>query len=176
MSSVMRFDEWQDSNGTTLLDGAGGSLTVPSGFLPAGSVLQVVQNTHSTQFSTNSTSYQDTGLTASITPSSTNSKILVLVSQPFYMSRALSAANNIGLHALVRDTTIIRESRVQIRATGQAGAVEMAVNQTISELDNPSTTSSVTYKTQVQSSGSTPTIFTSFNSKEASITLLEIAG
>ena len=43
-----------------------------------GKILQVVGATDNTQKDTSSTSYADTGLSASITPSSTSSKILVL--------------------------------------------------------------------------------------------------
>ena len=54
--------------------------TIAASALPAGSVLQVVNVVKLTSFSTTSTSYVDiTGLTASITPSSTNSKILLLI-------------------------------------------------------------------------------------------------
>ena len=52
--------------------------------LPAGvggKVLQVVTNTHSTSTSTTSSSYVSTNLDASITPSSSSNKILVLVAQ-----------------------------------------------------------------------------------------------
>ena len=48
--------------------------------MPTGSVLQVVQATTSTKASTTSTSYADTGLTASITPSSSSNKVLVIIS------------------------------------------------------------------------------------------------
>ena len=50
--------------------------------LPAGvggKVLQVVNAHTGTQATSNSTTYADTGLTATITPSSTSSKILVLM-------------------------------------------------------------------------------------------------
>ena len=44
-------------------------------------VLQVVGATYSTQTSSSSSTFADTGLTASITPSATSSKILVFVQQ-----------------------------------------------------------------------------------------------
>ena len=48
--------------------------------LPAGSVLQVVQDVKLDTFTTSSTSFTDvTGLSVDITPSSTSSKVLVLV-------------------------------------------------------------------------------------------------
>lgn len=48
--------------------------------LPAGTVLQVIQGTYATQESTTSTSYVSRGLTATITPKSATSKVLVMVS------------------------------------------------------------------------------------------------
>ena len=61
----------------TLPDNAGNFLTTGS----AGAVVQVVNATYNTQASSTSTSYADTGLTASITPSSASNKVLVLFSQ-----------------------------------------------------------------------------------------------
>ena len=52
---------------------------LPTAKLPAGSVLQVVQATTSTEVSTTSTSYVSAGLSASITPTSSSNKILILV-------------------------------------------------------------------------------------------------
>ena len=49
--------------------------------LPTGSVLQVVNASYGTQATTASSSYSDTGLTATITPTSATSKILVIVDQ-----------------------------------------------------------------------------------------------
>ena len=43
----------------------------------SGKILQVVQATHGTETNTNSSSYQQSGLTANITPSATSSKILI---------------------------------------------------------------------------------------------------
>jgi hypothetical protein len=60
---------------------------VPDANAPSGSVLQVVQGNTSTEVNTSGTSYVDTGLSASITPSSASSKILVLVSQNFGVKR-----------------------------------------------------------------------------------------
>mgnify|MGYP000052234226 CR=1 FL=1 len=83
MSSVMRFDEWQDSNGVSLLDGSGGSLTVPSGFLPAGSVLQVVRATDQTNRTTTSTSTIDANISVTITPQRDSSDILIIWTTDF---------------------------------------------------------------------------------------------
>ena len=55
-----------------------GGLNLTDAGMPAGSVLQVIVGTLSSSTTTTSTSLVDTGLTASITPSSSSNKILVL--------------------------------------------------------------------------------------------------
>jgi hypothetical protein len=58
-----------------------GDTGVPASGMPTGSVIQTVQATYGTQVSTSSSTYIDTGLTATITPSSATSKIMVIVCQ-----------------------------------------------------------------------------------------------
>ena len=53
--------------------------------MPVGSILQVVSATSSSQVGTTSTSFVDTGLSCSITPKFSSSKIFVSVSQAFSM-------------------------------------------------------------------------------------------
>ena len=66
-----------DINSTFNLTGK--TVTLPAGV--GGKVLQVVQTVKSDTFSTSSTTFTDvTGLSVSITPSSTSNKILILAS------------------------------------------------------------------------------------------------
>ena len=58
-----------------------------------GKVLQVVNATYSTDTSTTSTSYVDTGLTATITPLFSTSKVLVLISQKIFANVAKREGN-----------------------------------------------------------------------------------
>ena len=58
-----------------------GTQVIPKATLPTGSVLQVVQATYSTNVTTGGTTFIDTGLTATITPTSSSNKILVIVCQ-----------------------------------------------------------------------------------------------
>ena len=53
---------------------------IPTSIMPAGSVIQTVTATHSTISTNETTTYTDTGLTATISISA-NSKVLVLVTQ-----------------------------------------------------------------------------------------------
>ena len=66
-------------------------------------VVQVVSVDYGTETTSTSSSMADTGLTASITPVSTNNKILVLVHQ---QAKALDGA---GRMSLVRDSTTLEE-------------------------------------------------------------------
>ena len=52
-----------------------------------GKVLQVVYGSYATETTTTSTTYTDSGLSVSITPSATTSKVLVLTSQNLGMDR-----------------------------------------------------------------------------------------
>jgi len=65
--------------------------------MPLGSVLQVVYGSTSTQVANTTTTYTDTGLTATITPTSATSKILVIVTQSCYKTPSPTSAVNIKL-------------------------------------------------------------------------------
>jgi hypothetical protein len=117
---------------------------------PAGSVLQVVQATYSTETSINSTSYVDTGLSASITPSSSTSKILVIASMSVDSYRK---SNSVLLtyQNIVRGATQITEKRGYFGGAVSADTYFYNLhNTTLTFLDSPATTSSTTYKVQAK--------------------------
>tara|TARA_R100000234_G_C4933270_1_gene149472 strand:- start:11 stop:268 length:258 start_codon:yes stop_codon:yes gene_type:complete len=58
------------------------SITALPSAVAVGKILQVVSNTVTTNNTTSGTSYTDTGLSATITPTSSSSKILVLPFNP----------------------------------------------------------------------------------------------
>ena len=70
-------------SGTITGINASGGLSSPQ----SNTVLQVVQNEYSTQVSLSSTTYTDNGLTATITPKFSTSRILILISQNLYIYR-----------------------------------------------------------------------------------------
>ena len=128
---------------------------VPVWATPAasGKVLQVVQGTTSTSMTSTSTSFADSNLTATITPSSATSKILVISSQ--YLKANRSSALQFVSWQLMRGATAILTYDYQalsgligINATG-ATSVALITPASMSYLDSPSTTSSTTYKTQI---------------------------
>ena len=118
--------------------------------LPAGTVLQVVQATYSTETAINSTSYVDSGLSASITPTSSTSKILVIASMA---GDSYRRSNNVLLtfQNIVRGSTQITEKRAYFGgAVAADGYFYDMHNTTLTFLDSPATTSSTTYKVQAK--------------------------
>jgi len=123
---------------------------VPSWATPAGGggkVLQVVSATYATQTTISSTAYTDTGLTASITPTASTSKILVLVNQPHAVVRDNQSVG--GYLQLLRGAATIWEAiDASVSSTATSTDSVLALVSNISFLDSPATTSSTTYKTQ----------------------------
>ena len=154
-----------------------GDGSVTSAKLSSGKVLQVVQGTHATPVSNSTSTYADTGLTASITPISTSNKILVLVNQS-YLIQNTTASQAGGSIRLLRDTTRIsggiERYELYLRAVGSNNRSAYG-RQTINFLDTPSSTSALTYKTQLARYVSGDSISTSPSSMEASIILMEVS-
>lgn len=137
---------------------------------PPGSVLQVVTGTLATATSTTSTSFVDVGLSASITPSSASSKVLVLVYPS--VSNVDTDANAITFQVL-RDATSITKAVNHLYFTSTSITRRAALM--LSVLDSPNTTSATTYKLQFHSRlGNSVT--TNAANDIATITLMEIAG
>jgi hypothetical protein len=135
----------------------------------AGKVLQVVTGTYSTQTVVAATSYGDSGLSLSITPSAATSKVMVLITQNVGASRS---GDGIGYDLnLVRTSTQIWEGPARV-----AAASEIQVPTSILYLDSPNTTSATTYKTQIRCTitGSSSSSFAQLNSSTSMITLMEI--
>ena len=143
--------------------------------MPTGSVLQVVSATYSTYFSTSSTtSYVDTGLSTSITPTKSSSKILIIINQMGYL-RLDTTAEQGGYVNLVRGSTQITEISAYQRMASTAAQYASYFNGIV-YLDSPSTTSSTTYKTQAKVvSGASGTSITFNNGSTSTITLIEVA-
>ena len=137
--------------------------------LPTGSVLQVVNVNYSTGTSTTSTSYVDTGLTATITPTSLTSKILVCVTQT--LSPTSSGTSTYGGWICLRgSTTIYTDARINMYMQYAHSTYSCVV------LDSPATTSATTYKTQMVTGNASYTLEAQHgNLRTSTISLLEIA-
>jgi len=118
---------------------------------------------------TNSTSYVDvTGLTLDITPSATSSKILLL----YHAQVSNSDSENETTYSQVR---VLRDSTTVSESTRAPGYMKDNHDMwTMSILDTPSSTSSLTYKVQIASGSSSVHFSCPRHQNESGITLMEI--
>jgi hypothetical protein len=149
--------------------------TIAAAALPAGSVLQVVMGTTSTIVSSSTNAYADTGLTATITPRSTSSKILVLLAQ----NGVGKITNNTAVDLrLLRGATQIWTPTDLVGFTSTT-AQNRGYSVSASYLDSPSTTSATTYKTQFASYNNNAVAYVQDfgnTTSTSTITLMEIQG
>jgi hypothetical protein len=125
---------------------------VPTWAAPAsgGKILQVVQGSYSTYTLIASTSYNNTGLSVSITPSSATSKIFVMVAQAALLYRN-EASIGASLQLLRDATPILVPGGTSMHyniGVGSGSQLTTANVAPIFYIDEPATTSSTTYKTQ----------------------------
>jgi hypothetical protein len=152
---------------------------IPSWAAPAGGggkVLQVVFGSSTTTKSSASTTYADTDITASITPSSASSKILVMVVHACAGKNA-DATNGMLQVKLMRNSTEISNSG-DVFGNNNVSHPNFS-ELTMVELDSPATTSAITYKTQYRSTngGSGAAIINNYYNSavgKSTITLMEI--
>lgn len=156
----------------TVLTTASGGQSVPRAAMPAGAILQVVSATTTTYVTANSTTYVDSTLTASITPTTSTSKILVMINQGI----GTSGSGNVGNIKLVRNSTDVQTWGFGIFYTGASDLYGYSSN---TYLDSPASTSSVTYKTQFNRTGGSGTTRVQYSdgngSQVSTITLMEVA-
>ena len=174
MASKIKVDELEtaDGSGTIALQNQLSGLASAS--MPTGSVLQVVYATAHTEVSTSSSSYVATDLAATITPSSSSSKILVSYSGTFYH------------YSNVQVSSTIYRGSTDIAAIGTNNGIMRSWFESTRGfflhqgqlLDSPNTTSATTYKVYVKKNSGDYTIDfpTSAANTFPSITLMEIAG
>ncbi len=171
----------QDANKYQYYSGAGAWVDLGGG----GAILQVVSVAKTDTFTTTSGTFADlTGMSASITPSSASSKVLVFV------NLASGVTINAALfYKLVRGSTDIfigdtEGSRSRITKSSYTGA-SGETTEAWQFLDSPATTSSTTYKVQIRSSVNGQTVAVNrpvgdadsaaISRTASSITLMEVA-
>ena len=172
------------SSGTTITLGANGkTLDVPSGAtldltgstvsgLTTGKIGQVVQGTTSTVVAFTGSSYSDTGLTATITPSATSSKILCTGFAPCQIAGSNGEVD--GALKFLRDSTTLYDPFVQNLALYTNTAIDFRWYVPFSYLDEPSSTSSLVYKFQGRTNASGSTFRFSFQNKPSYLILQEV--
>ena len=155
---------------------ASGVLTNCTGIPAAvGSVIQVVNATYGTQASTTLSTFADTGLTATITPTKNTSKILVIVSQNGCEKSVDSANNGLTINLLRGGTTLFSQFGRYINYTGTTFRI-IGAGVSLGYLDSPATTSPTIYKTQFKNETAGGTVYVQSQDSTSSITLMEIAG
>ena len=134
---------------------------IPTSGVPAtggGGVVQVVHGTKTGEVTITTTTFQDTGVTATITPKFDTSKILVIIDQPYHMSRDNNVAS--GGFKVFRNSTAIATPNgtgssdgtspyacsYQVTGASYVGIID---RWSFMILDEPASTSALVYKVQM---------------------------
>lgn len=158
---------------TRLPIGSTGDVLTVSGGVPtwsapasAGKIKQVVFGETVTAGSTSSTTYSDTTLTATITPTASTSDIYVFVAH----TQCYVPSNKLINLRLLRGATTLRTYENQLN--NSAGSFTGGV--IFNHKDSPATTSATTYKTQFASTASGGTVEVQVNGNYSTIILFEV--
>lgn len=172
------------TNGHALLADSGATNGVKWGAV--GKVLQVVSATKTDTFSMTGTTFTDvTGLSVTITPTATTSKILVFAS---VIGQGTAGITSVQVR-LMRDSTAIAigdaaGSRLRVFSVLYVNNSDYFSSGSIMHLDSPATTSATTYKVQIAGVSASGVNYinrtvsdsdnTSFSRAASNITVLEI--
>ncbi len=170
-SYTLKFPTGNVTAGTALtVDSISGSGTTAVGqlaFGSAGGILQVKGTISSTETSTSSGTFVNAGISSlSITPASTSNKILVLFSVPLY-----GGGNGVSTLTVFRDSTDLAPG-LNYGFGYSYGPYPNNVSGMI--LDNPNTTSSVTYDIRHRPLSAGPS-YAQINACTSTFTIMEIA-
>ena len=136
-------------------------------------VLQVIYGSTSTATTNNTSTFADTTLTATITPQSSSSKVLVMVSQNGCFKSSANSENRMNLRLVRTATTIAKMSGDLFLYTGNAES--NGASASISYLDSPATTSATTYKTTFCNPNNTAACIVQEGSAVSTMILREIS-
>jgi hypothetical protein len=136
-------------------------------------ILQVVSASTSTAVTSSTTTLVDTGLSATITPQSSSSKILVYVAHPHCYKSTPNGFTSMNM-ALLRGSTNIQSIGTVLGFTGTSLDLVFSTNTVC--LDSPATTSATTYKTQFASAFGAASVHVQYASQGTStIVLMEVS-
>ena len=203
MSSEVKANKVSPATGTDFTFGdSGDTFTVPSGAtlavtgatvtgLSAGKVLQVVSAVKTDTASTTSATLASTGLEASITPSATSSKVLILINAHVGTKDDVAPYFQVNRGSTVLTGALGDAASSRVRTAGrtqQQYSIYSIFPVPIIYLDSPSSTSALTYKLMWAQGGPTGGFVSYINrtlqdldsaiyARSAStITVMEIAG
>ena len=163
----------KDTNSTEYYSGSTWAAVGGGG---GGKVLQVVSVVNSTAITSSSSypSFANSGITLSITPSATTSKILLLASIPMMLQNKTDLGGATRITRASGATIVYPQNALYNQYCDGIGN-SFATTHAISFLDSPSTTSAITYEIQFcQSSGGSSTATLSFNGQTTSLVAMEI--
>ena len=153
MASKIKVDQIQtaDGTGTIALQNQLSGMTYTS--MPAGSTIQVTTGSSTSTFSTTSQSFQNTNLSASITPKYSNS-IIVGSLTGFVLVGGQSTAE--GQYQITANDSNIQDS---VWSLGHTTAVGLFLPCSMTFHHSPSTTNAVTYRLTARSNDGTQTVY-----------------
>ena len=157
-------------NANKIIVPSGQTLDASNGFVaPAGHIIQVLSTTTDNSFGITSTSLVDTGLSLTITPASTSSKILLFAN----MYEVYKAGTQTSpMFAISRGGTIVGDHQGATLAWTYASEY---FNVQLQYTDSPSTTSATEYKIRFKSSNGN-LVYINGDNTQNHLTLMEIAG
>jgi hypothetical protein len=119
-----------------------------------GKVLQVIQDTESTGVATVSSTYVDTGLSVTITPSSASNKVLIMVTSNCIKNNEANQSIQLELDRGGTQIQVIHPGLYYTYPT----AAQIRGNFAMNFLDSPATTSATTYKVRVRAANNSGNI------------------
>jgi hypothetical protein len=136
----------------------------------SGAVVQVKSMSTTTAASTTSSTFQDSNLTLSITPTSASNKILVLATVNGILRAAV--LSGVGLQ-IVRTSTAISIFEKNLMYTDSGGGTFVASSAN-AYLDSPGTTSATTYKVQFRSVNNSNSVSVQQGNEQSTLILMEV--
>jgi hypothetical protein len=175
MTSKLKTDvlETVSGSGTIALTNQLSGMTSAS--VPSGSVIQVVNGSTAQEVTSSSNTPADTGLTATITPTSASNYILVDVKHTGLSKYGGSSADTYFNLSLLRGASVIAVIEARAGYTNNSQYLFMG-GSGITFKDSPSSTSAVTYKTQFNRGNGNGNVRVGDVNSVATITLMEIKG
>jgi len=147
-----------------------------SAWVPDSKVVQIVTATHATSVTNTTSTFANTGLNATITPTSSSNKILVFVNQNGCLNMRDNSNPNIWMELkLLRVSTDITNMEMMGGYKNGASNISHFGTCAATYLDSPATTSSTNYKTMFRcNSASTEGVVVQSSSSVSFICLMEV--
>ena len=156
----------------------GNTITIESGDVlnAPGSIIQAVQSSTTTYFNTSSSSFVN-AFTATVTPKLATSKIMIIGSIAGLANNGGGANVEARLNRNLSGDTVVGKYN---RICHISGGTFLAVTHNFTEIDSPSTTSTITYEYQIRTQNGSGSVrmndyHTGTADTRSTLTFLEIA-